>query len=211
MMTMAFISAHLGEVAERFGEHCALCLVTLSSAVLLGIPIGIMCARHRHLAARALLASSTVMAVPSLALLGLLVILTGGIGLLPTLMAMIVYALVPIVQSTREAVAMSAPEHHRYGRWRWFPLPEILGIDLHRAMPMVISELRRAALWTIGSATLCAVIGGGGLGVFIIRGIASMDGTLVLMGAVPVVAMALATDWLFGRALAQSATTPPAG
>jgi osmoprotectant transport system permease protein len=212
MVAMTFIIAHLGELMERSGELLALCLVALSSALLLGVPLGVLCAYRNRLAERVLAASAATMAIPGLALIGLMMAVTGGPGLRPTLAVMILYALIPIIRSTRGALgALTVPGYPIAGLREWFRFQDPAAIDLQTAIPALIGGLRSAAIGTIGSATLCSMIGGGGLGVFIVRGAQTRESALVLMGAVPITLLVVMVDQLFVRWLGRISVQPPAG
>lgn len=193
-----FLAAHHADLLWRTGEHLALCGVTLAAACLIAFPFGVWLSRLPRTAGGVLSLCSLIQTVPSLALLGLLMVLTGRIGWVPSVLALFLYALLPILRNTivglnstpspvRQA-AMALGMTATQMRWQ---------VSLPLAMPVVVAGLRTAAVWTIGTATLCAFIGAGGLGVFINRGIETVDARLVLLGVLPAATLALMVDLLF--------------
>jgi osmoprotectant transport system permease protein len=211
MSGLGFFLAHAGELGVRSGEHVVLCVATLSGATLIGLPIGALLANRPRLAAGVLAVCSTIQTVPSLALLGFLMVVTGRIGWAPSLVALLLYALLPILRNTVVGLRSTPPTVQQAAIALGMTEAQVLWeVSLPLAMPVVIGGLRTAAVWTVGTATLCAFIGAGGLGVFINRGIESVDGRLVLLGVVPAATLALLVDLLFawmGRRLAPPGTT----
>src|SRR6516225_585978 len=178
-------------------EHLQMVVVTVLVAVAVGIPVAVMLTR-RPAARRWILGFANVMqTIPSLALFGFLLPLPliGGIGKRTAIIALCLYALLPILRNTltgilgvdaavrESAVAMGMTA--RQILWQ---------VEFPLAAPSIIAGLRLATVATIGTATIAAAIGGGGLGVFIFRGISMVDTPTVLAGALPAAAMALAAD-----------------
>ncbi len=208
MSWVAFLSAHLDALAVRTGEHVAICAVTVAAAGLIALPLGVRLARDPRLAPVVLAGCSAIQTIPSLALLGFLMALTGRIGWLPSIIALLLYALLPILRNTITGLSTTPPLVREAAEALGMTGSQILWqVSLPLAMPVVVAGVRTAAAWTIGTATLCAFIGAGGLGVFINRGIETVDPRLVLLGVVPAAVLALLVDGLFawvGRRL-----TPP--
>jgi osmoprotectant transport system permease protein len=185
------------EIAELTGEHIVLVAVALSTASLIGIPTGISLARKEAWRGAVLGFTNVVQTIPSLALFGFLIPLPfiGGIGKRTAVVALVLYALLPILRNTltgilgvdpavvESAVAMGMTDRQRLFR-----------VELPLAAPTILAGVRVAAVTTIGTATIAAAIGGGGLGVFIFRGLASVDSSQILAGAVPAALLALAAD-----------------
>jgi osmoprotectant transport system permease protein len=185
------------EIVELTGEHVLLVALALSAAALLGIPTGIWLTRKEAWRGLVLGFTNVVQTIPSLALFGLLIPLpyVGGIGKRTAIVALVLYALLPILRNTLTgilgvdpAVVESAVAMGMTGRQR------LLRVELPLAAPTILAGVRIAAVTTIGTATIAAAIGGGGLGVFIFRGIASVDVSQILAGAVPAAFLALAAD-----------------
>ncbi|HJU03745.1 MAG TPA: ABC transporter permease [Nitrospiraceae bacterium] len=187
----------LEEIGDLTLEHLFLVIVTMLIAATLGIPGGILLTRHAMVRQWALGVISAVQTIPSLALFGFLIPLPflGGIGKSTAIIALVLYALLPIVQNTvtgivgvdrvvrESAIAMGLT-----------PRQLLTEIELPLAARTILTGLRIATVTTIGTATIAAAIGAGGLGVFIFRGLASVDATLLLAGAIPAATMAIVLD-----------------
>ncbi len=185
------------EIASLTGEHIVLVVVSLFAASLLGIPAGIFLTRRVAWRSAVLGFTNVVQTIPSLALFGFLIPLPliGGIGKRTAIVALVLYALLPILRNTLTgilgvdaAVVESATAMGMTDRQRLFQ------VELPLAAPTILAGVRVATVTTIGTATIAAAIGGGGLGVFIFRGLASVDSSQILAGAVPAALLALAAD-----------------
>lgn len=193
-----FLAAHRSDLLWRSGEHVALCAFTLAAACLFALPLGVWLSQSKRTARAILGICSVIQTVPSLALLGFLMVLTGRIGWVPSVLALFLYALLPILRNIIVGLNTTPPPVHQAAialgmtsaqiRWQ---------VGLPLAMPVVVAGVRTAAVWTIGTATLCAFIGAGGLGVFINRGIETVDARMVLLGVVPAATLAVTVDALF--------------
>jgi osmoprotectant transport system permease protein len=178
-------------------EHLALVGSAMLFAILIGVPLGILLTR-RPGARRWLLGfSSIVQTIPSLALFGFLIPipLIGGIGKRTVIVALVLYALLPILRNTfvgimsvDAAVCDSAVAMGMTGGQL------LRQVQLPLAARTILAGIRVATVTTIGTATIAAAIGGGGLGVFIFRGVASVDTAQILAGAIPSAAIALLAD-----------------
>lgn len=187
-------------------EHLLLVCVSLSAAIVMAIPLGIVAARRRRLGQVVLAVVGIGQTVPALALLVIMVPLF-GIGAAPALVALFVYSLLPIVRNTHagltgiasslidSAQALGLPRRARL--WR---------IELPLALPSILAGIKTAAVINVGGATLGALVGAGGYGQAILSGIRLDDTALILEGAVPAALMALLVQWLFERA--ESAVLP---
>src|SRR5579859_942217 len=186
-----------GDIVKLTGEHLLLVASALAVAVLLGVPLGIALTRHPG-ARRWLLGFANIMqTIPSLALFGFLIPIPfiGGIGKRTVIVALVLYALLPILRNTLvgilgveaaicdSAVAMGMTDGQLLRQ-----------VQIPLAAPTIMAGIRVATVTTIGTATMAAAIGGGGLGVFIFRGVASVDTVQILAGAVPAALIALAAD-----------------
>ena len=186
-----------GEVANLTGEHFVLVLASMLIAVGIGLPLGILLTRKPPLRGWVLGFGNIMQTIPSLALFGFLipVPLIGGIGKRTAIVALVLYALLPILRNTLAgilgvdpAVRESAVAMGMTGRQLLFQ------VELPLAARTILAGIRVATVTTIGTATIAAAIGGGGLGVFIFRGIASVDTTQILAGAIPAALLALVSD-----------------
>lgn len=185
------------EILRLTLEHLWIVLTALATAIALAVPAGIFVARRSSLRRWALGVVNLVHTIPSLALFGFLlpIPLIGGIGKRTAIIALILYALLPILRNTvvgmlgvdrgvrESAVAMGMTD--RQLLWQ---------VEIPLAFPAILAGVRIAAVATIGTAIIAAAIGGGGLGTFIFRGIAMVDSPTILAGAVPAALMALVAD-----------------
>ncbi len=187
----------LADVLKLTWDHLYLVLLSLGVAVLLGVPLGVVAARHQDLGQLELMAVGVLQTIPSLALLCFMIPLF-GIGKLPALVALSLYALLPIVRNTytglisidRQLLEIAGV----LGLSRW---QRLVRIELPLASVHIMSGIKTSAIWTVGTATLAAFIGGGGYGDLIVRGLALDDTDLILAGAVPAALMALLFHGLF--------------
>jgi len=190
-------SGLLQDIVQLTGEHSVLVLISMSIAIAIGLPLGVLLTRRAALRNWVLGFANVMQTVPSLALFGFLIPipLIGGIGKRTAIVALVLYALLPLLRNTLvgilgvdPAVRESAIAMGMTGRqllWQ---------VELPLAAPTILAGVRVATVTTIGTATIAAAIGGGGLGVFIFRGIASVDTTQILAGAIPAAALALLSD-----------------
>jgi osmoprotectant transport system permease protein len=189
------------ELLQHIGEHLLLVVCSTVVAVLVGVPTGVFISRRPQWGAGLLGFANVVQTIPSLALFGLLIPLPvlGGIGTRTAIVALILYALLPIIRNTYlgiQGVDAAVREAGRgMGMTDWQLLRQV---ELPLAMGVILGGIRIATVTAVGVATIAAAIGAGGLGVFIFRGVAVVDHALILVGAIPAALMAL----LFDAALA---------
>jgi osmoprotectant transport system permease protein len=190
-----------GEILQLTAEHLLLVLNAMVLAIAMGVPLGVYLSRKQAARPWLLGFSSVMQTIPSLALFGFLIPipLIGGIGKRTVIVALVLYALLPILRNTlvgilgvetaicESAVAMGMTDGQLLRQ-----------VQIPLAAPTIMAGIRVATVTTIGTATIAAAIGGGGLGVFIFRGVASVDTTQILAGAVPAALIALAADWGLG-------------
>jgi osmoprotectant transport system permease protein len=186
------------EVVLRLVQHLELVGVALAVAVGIGFGLGLVLSPHRRLAQAALMVANVVQTIPSLALLAFLLPLL-GIGAKPAICALALYAIMPILRNTLAVVQDEAQNLAAIGTALGLRPREILWrIKIPQGAPLLVSGLRTAAVWSVGTATLSAFIGAGGLGEFINRGISLLDPALMLLGAVPAALLALGIDLVLG-------------
>jgi len=185
------------EIWDLTLEHISMVLIAVGIASAIGIALGIALTRRPGLRRWVLGFAGVMQTVPSLALFGFLIPipLIGGIGKRTAILALVLYALLPVLRNTltgilgvdaavrESAVAMGMTE--RQILWE---------VELPLASRTILAGVRVAAVTTIGTATIAAAIGGGGLGVFIFRGLASVDSAQILAGAIPAACIALAAE-----------------
>jgi len=185
------------EILSLSLEHLWLVLIAIGVAALVAIPGAVALTRRASLRRGMLGVASILQTIPSLALFGFLLPLPfiGGIGKHTAIIALCLYALLPILRNTLLGILGVDPAVRESAVAMGMTRNQILWqVELPLALPAILAGLRIATVATIGTATIAAAIGAGGLGVFIFRGIASVDTATVLAGAVPAAAMALVAD-----------------
>ncbi len=190
-----------GEILGLAAEHVVLVAVALSLAALAGIPAGIWLGRKEAWRKWVLGFANVMQTIPSLALFGFLIPLPfiGGIGKRTAIVALVLYALLPILRNTLTGLlGVDAAVLESAVAMGMTPRQRLVRVELPLAAPTILAGVRVAAVTTVGTATIAAAIGGGGLGVFIFRGLASVDTGLILAGAVPAALLALLVDGLLG-------------
>jgi osmoprotectant transport system permease protein len=191
----------LREILQRSGEHLLLVALAVALALAIALPLGVLIQERPRLARLVLGTASVVQTIPSLAIFGLLlsVPLLGGIGPTPAVVALTLYALLPLLRGLVSGLSLVPPGIHEAGRALGLNRRQaLLHLQFPLAMPSLMAALRVATVISVGVATIAAAIGAGGLGVFIFRGIATVNNTLLLAGALPSAAIALAADAALG-------------
>ncbi|MFQ5791743.1 MAG: ABC transporter permease [Acidobacteriota bacterium] len=202
METLGFLIERRVEVLTMTAEHLFLVLISTGVAVLVGVPLGLYLTRRPSLARPVIGFASVMQTVPSLALFGFLIPipLVGGIGNRTAIVALVLYALLPILRNTYTGVLSVDPAAVEAGQglgmtdWQRLRL-----VEVPLALPMILAGVRIAAVVSVGLATIAAAIGAGGLGNFIFRGLAMVDHRLILAGALPAALLAVAVDGLLGK------------
>jgi osmoprotectant transport system permease protein len=187
----------LSDIVNLTLEHLFLVGISMGIAAALAIPAGILLTRRTVLQGWVLGFANVMQTVPSLALFGFLIPLPflGGIGKQTAIVALVLYALLPILRNTLTGILGVDPTVRESAIAMGMTGRQLLWeVELPLATRTILAGLRIATVTTIGTATIAAAIGGGGLGVFIFRGLASVDTTLLLAGAVPAAAIAVAAD-----------------
>ena len=190
-------SALAGDILDLTLEHLFLVSLSMGIAAALAIPAGILLTRRTFLQRWVLGFANVMQTVPSLALFGFLIPLPflGGIGQHTAIVALVLYALLPILRNTLTGILGVDPAVRESAIAMGMTGRQLLWeVELPLATRTILAGLRIATVTTIGTATIAAAIGGGGLGVFIFRGLASVDTTLLLAGAVPAALIAVAAD-----------------
>ena len=184
--------------ARLLAEHLALVFGSLAAAVLLGVPLGILAAKLSWLAQPVLALTGLVQTIPSLALLAFLIPVTGSIGVWPALIALFLYALLPITRNTYAGLAQ-VPRGLRQAGTALGLLPRdiLYRIELPLARETIMAGVKTSAVINVGTATIAAFIGAGGFGERIAQGLALNDHTVLLAGALPAAALALAVHAAF--------------
>lgn len=185
------------DVGQLTLEHIVLVLVSSGFAVVIGISLGIAGTRRPNLRRVSIGFANVFQTIPSLALFGFLlpVPILGGIGAHTAILSLVLYSLLPILRNTVVGItSVETPVREAavaMGMTDWQLLRQV---ELPLAAPTIIAGIRIAVVTNIGTAVIAAVIGGGGLGVLIFRGVASVDTIQILAGAIPAAVMALVAD-----------------
>lgn len=191
--------AHAGEstlsmLGRALARHVELTLITVFFCILIGVPLGILAAQRPGTGQVIMKIVGTLQTVPSIALLALMIPLL-GIGVLPAIVALVLYGLLPVVANTRAGLRqipadlLDAAEGIGLSRsqtLRWVQIP--------LAIPFILAGVRTSAVIAVGTATIAALIGAGGLGDFILSGLTLNDPHLLLLGAVPAALLAIFVD-----------------
>jgi osmoprotectant transport system permease protein len=185
-------------IAGLTGRHLLLVGLALLAAVLVALPLGLALERTRPLAEPVIGALGVLQTIPSIALLAFMIPLL-GVGVVPALVALWLYALYPIARGTytgvRDADSEAVAAAEALGTT---PVQRLMWVRLPLAAPVIMAGIRTAAVITVGAATLAAFIGAGGLGEPIVAGLALADTRMILSGALPAAALALAVDGVLG-------------
>lgn len=192
-----FLAANRAQMLTRTLEHLGLVGLSVLIAVSVGVPLGIMITRRAGLRGPVLGFANVFQTIPSLALFGFLIPLPllGGIGARSAVVALVVYALLPIVRNTYTGISEVDGAVTEAARGMGMTDHEILRmVELPLAAPVILAGIRIATVVGVGVATIAAAIGAGGLGVFIFQGLARVDTVTIMAGAVPAALMALALD-----------------
>ncbi|WP_409558995.1 glycine betaine ABC transporter substrate-binding protein [Cupriavidus sp. SZY C1] len=180
-------------------RHLALVGGAVGAATLVGVPLGIVAARRRRLGQALLVLVGVLQTVPSLALLAMLIPLLGRIGVWPALIALFLYALLPIVRNACTGLQEIPPGMRDAARALGFrPLQVLRYVEVPLAMPVVLAGVKTAATISVGTATIAAFVGAGGYGERIVTGLALNDSTLLLAGAIPAALLAMLLQGAFG-------------
>jgi len=180
------------DFGRLLGEHLGLVFGSLAIAALIGIPLGLLAARTRWLAQPILVATGVLQTIPSLALLAFLIPLTGSIGVWPALIALFLYALLPITRNTHTGIVEVRPGLVQSGTALGLTSRQVLSqVELPLALPVIMAGVKTSAVINVGTATIAAFIGAGGFGERISQGLALNDHAVLLAGALPAAALAL--------------------
>ena len=203
-------------------KHITLALGSLAGAVIVGLPLGILCHRVERLRAGVLNVLNIVQTIPSIALFGLLIAPLGwvavhvpgaaalgirGIGTAPAFVALFLYSLLPVVANT--VVGLAGVPRAANDAARGMGMTDrqrLFGVEFPLAFPVILTGIRIVLVQNIGLATIAALIGGGGFGVFVFQGVGQTAMDLVLLGAVPTVALAFAAAIILDAAIEMTAT-----
>jgi osmoprotectant transport system permease protein len=198
---LEFLKANWSDILAHVAQHVWLVFVSIAIAVLIALPVGILITRRKRLRAPILGIANVMQTIPSLALFGFLIPLPfiGGIGPRTAIVALVFYALLPIIRNTVTGILGIDPAVREAAVAMGMTDRQVLfQVELPLAMSVILTGVRVAVVITIGVAIIAAEVGAGGLGEYIFRGLRLNDNRLLLAGAVPSAAMALVADFGFG-------------
>ncbi len=186
------------DLPRLLGQHLALVFGSVALAVAAGVPLGVWAWRRPRAAAWVMGAVGVLQTVPSLALLAFLIALLGSIGFVPALLALFVYALLPVVRNTHAGLAgVPAGQGAAAAALGLRPAQVLRHVQLPQALPTLLAGVKTAAVINVGTATVAAFIGAGGLGERIVAGLAVNDRELMLAGALPAAVLAVLVQAVF--------------
>jgi osmoprotectant transport system permease protein len=196
-----FFISHQREILAATREHLTLVFIAMLIAVTIALPLGMFIVGRPRLQTIALGLANIFQTIPSLALFGFLIPIPflGGIGTRTAVVALVLYALLPILRNT--CVGLSGVDPVVLEAAEAMGMTErqmLFGVRVPLARSVLIAGIRTSTVITIGVATIAAAIGAGGLGVFIFRGVAMVSNAVILAGAIPAALLALAADYLLG-------------
>lgn len=184
---------------RALGRHIELTAVTVLFTILIGVPLGIVAARKPRIGQAIMKVVGTLQTVPSIALLALMIPLF-GIGVVPAIVALVLYGLLPVVANTRAGLRQIPTELIDAAEGIGLSDKQVLTwVQIPIALPFILSGVRTSAVIAVGTATIAALIGAGGLGDFILTGLTLNDPHMLLLGAIPAALLAIVVDELVYR------------
>lgn len=201
-----YFGAHSSQIWKLTLEHIEMTAIAVCIAVLIGVPLGILISYVRKLDKPVLGLANVVQAIPSMALLGLAIPLL-GIGVLPAIVMVIIYSLLPIVKNTYTGISGIDPLMVEAANGIGLTPRQVLTkVKIPMALPVIMAGVRISAVTAVGLMTMAAFIGAGGLGYLVFAGIRTTNNYQILAGAIPACILALLVDFLMG--LVEKLVTP---
>ncbi len=206
MTFFEFVQSSYPDILKSVLEHIRLVTVSVLVGIVVSIPLGILLTRNRRAAGIVLALAGVVQTIPGLVMLGFALILI-GIGLLPALVVLSLYSILPILRNTYTGITEVEPSLIEAARGIGMSGAQILfGVQLPLALPTIVSGIRISAVYIVSWATLAGLIGAGGLGDLIWTGLATYNTNYILSGAIPSAVLAFLISGLVG--LVQNMITP---
>jgi len=192
---LPFLYEQLPTVFDKLLDQVYLVGMGLLLAILISIPLGVLISRTKKFRSTMMGLISVIQTIPSLAILALIIPFV-GIGVKPAIIALCVYALLPIVANTVTGIANVSPAMIEAANGLGFTSRQkLLLVESPLAMPVILTGIRTAAAMSVGIATIAAFVGAGGLGDFIYEGLTLNQNRLILLGAIPAALMAMVIDF----------------
>ena len=201
MLLFAFFTIDKRQILTLTREHLWLVGISMLIVVAVGVPLGILLSRRPGWRGIVLGSTNIIQTIPSLALFGLLLPVPwlGARADRLAILALSLYALLPVIRNTYTGITgVDAPVREAAIGMGLTPWQILWRVELPLASPIILAGIRTATVITVGVATIAAAIGAGGLGEFIFRGLAMVDNSVILAGAIPAALMALSADFLLG-------------
>jgi len=191
IMFIETVKGRWPDILKSLSQHLQLTLVALGLSILISVPLGIFLTRHRRLADTVIGITAVFQTIPSLALLGFLIPFL-GIGATPAIVALTIYGLLPILRNTYTGIVGVDSAQIEAGKGMGMTSLQILFmVEIPSALSIIMAGIRTATVLIIGVTTLASLVGAGGLGDLIFRGISSVNSGLILAGAVPAALLAI--------------------
>lgn len=196
---LQYVISQKTQILDLLVQHIYLTITAIGIAILIGVPLGILVSRVKFLRKPIIGFVNLVQAVPSMALLGLLIPIL-GIGSTPAIFMVVVYSLLPIVKNTYTGISGIDPVVLESAKGIGLTKNQSLfKIQLPLALPIIMSGIRISAVTAVGLMTLAAFIGAGGLGYLVFSGVQTVNNNMILAGAIPACILALIVDFIFGK------------
>lgn len=196
---LQFIQQQSGKLLDQTLAHIGLTFISLLLAVAIGVPIGIFISKNKKFSSIVLNSAGVLQTIPSIALLGFMIPLL-GIGAKPAIVALFLYALLPIIRNTYTGITGVNASVSEAAKGMGMSASQILTkVELPLAMPVLLAGIRTATVINVGVATLAAYVAAGGLGEFIFGGIALNNSNMILAGAIPAALLAILFDFLLSK------------
>ncbi|MDI6602035.1 MAG: ABC transporter permease [Thermoanaerobacteraceae bacterium] len=193
---LTFMSDRIDQIFTLTGQHIYLTLIAVAIAILIGVPLGILITRVDSISGLVIGIANAVQAIPSLALLGFLIPFL-GIGSTPSIVMIFLYSLLPIIKNTYTGLANVDRAMIEAGRGMGMTDAQLMRmVQLPLALPVIMAGIRISAVTAVGLTTLAALIGAGGLGQLIYRGISMVNNKMIISGAIPAMILALLVDFV---------------
>ncbi|TZE80930.1 ABC transporter permease [Calorimonas adulescens] len=190
------MSDRIDQIFTLTGQHIYLTLIAVAIAILIGVPLGILITRVDSISGLVIGIANAVQAIPSLALLGFLIPFL-GIGSIPSIVMIFLYSLLPIIKNTYTGLANVDRAMIEAGRGMGMTDAQLMRmVQLPLALPVIMAGIRISAVTAVGLTTLAALIGAGGLGQLIYRGISMVNNKMIISGAIPAMVLALLVDFI---------------
>ena len=191
---MEYFIANLDRIAAATLRHLEICAISLAFAMVIGIVLGIIAAKLRSLSFVILGAVSLIYTIPTLAMFGLMIPIL-GLGTVPAISAIVLYSLLPLAQNTYSGIVNVSEETLEAARGIGMsPMQMLFRVELPLATVVLSAGIRTAVVNAVGMSTLASLIGAGGLGDLVFRGISTVSLTVVMAGSIPVVTIAVLAD-----------------